>query len=644
MIEVNNKVYRNLQQQVAKNMEDIEQLEKAYGYKGPFASTDDIKEPIDQALYLIGTTYPYKVYQYKELTNTYLFLGTFAAAGERGPAGPQGPQGPAGIPGEQGPKGEQGIQGETGPQGERGPRGVQGPQGIQGPEGPQGEPGTKIANIVKTSSVGRVDTYTITMTDGTTYNFTVTNGKDGSATIEAGYGININGDEISVDQTVVALKNELNSYLKDNDLNYSGTFRGKAIYVKTEGNYTTTTYGDGSIGRTLPHGQPGYAYTLPDKSGTFAMTDDIITSYNDLTDKPSIPTKTSDLTNDSGFITSAALTSYVTTTQLDDKLDDYALKTDIPENVSDLTNDAGYTTQTWVENQGYSKFSGNYNDLTNKPDLSVYELKSEAFSGDYDDLTNKPTIPTATSQLTNDSGFITGVTWNDVTGKPTFATVATSGSYNDLSDKPTIPSNGTTPFLGIAQPSLGTVVFSADGTNYFANVSVNDNLKVNLKALNPNFGTGLTSSYNSSTNALDVAVDTTTVALKSELPAAVSGTNDGTNWTSLTIGNDTYGVGGGGSSYTFTNGLTENSGTVTSDLYPYIRPEGSDSTALRLGNPNAVPMRIVSMKVPRLNTLQIYPGNDIYGLFISVTDAATESRGIYPALDGGLNLGFSACR
>lgn len=30
--------------------------------------------------------------------------------------------------------------------------------------------------------------------------------------------------------------------------------------------------------------------------------------------------------------------------------------------------------------------------------------------------------------------------WNSITGKPTFATVATSGSYNDLSNKPTIPS------------------------------------------------------------------------------------------------------------------------------------------------------------------------------------------------------------
>ena len=48
-------------------------------------------------------------------------------------------------------------------------------------------------------------------------------------------------------------------------------------------------------------------------------------------------------------------------------------------------------------------------------------------------------VPTKTSDLNNDSGFITGVSWNDVADKPTFATVATSGSYDDLSNKPTIP-------------------------------------------------------------------------------------------------------------------------------------------------------------------------------------------------------------
>ena len=67
-----------------------------------------------------------------------------------------------------------------------------------------------------------------------------------------------------------------------------------------------------------------------------------------------------------------------------------------------------------------------------------------------------PAIPTAVSQLTNDSGYLTSaslasyatqswvtsqnyltsVSWAAVTGKPTFATVATSGSYTDLINKP----------------------------------------------------------------------------------------------------------------------------------------------------------------------------------------------------------------
>ena len=55
------------------------------------------------------------------------------------------------------------------------------------------------------------------------------------------------------------------------------------------------------------------------------------------------------------------------------------------------------------------------------------------------DKTVNISVPTKTSDLTNDSGYITGVSWNDVSNKPSFATVATSGSYNDLSDKPTIP-------------------------------------------------------------------------------------------------------------------------------------------------------------------------------------------------------------
>lgn len=38
----------------------------------------------------------------------------------------------------------------------------------------------------------------------------------------------------------------------------------------------------------------------------------------------------------------------------------------------------------------------------------------------------------------------TSIAWSEVTGKPTFSTVATSGSYTDLSNKPTIPTVPTT--------------------------------------------------------------------------------------------------------------------------------------------------------------------------------------------------------
>lgn len=81
-----------------------------------------------------------------------------------------------------------------------------------------------------------------------------------------------------------------------------------------------------------------------------------------------------------------------------------AKESDIPTKVSDLINDTGFITSAAV-------FSGNYNDLTNKPSL---------FSGAYADLTGKPTL-------------FSGA-YADLTGKPTLF----SGSYNDLSDKPTL--------------------------------------------------------------------------------------------------------------------------------------------------------------------------------------------------------------
>lgn len=83
----------------------------------------------------------------------------------------------------------------------------------------------------------------------------------------------------------------------------------------------------------------------------------------------------------------------------------------------------------WAETRGVAA-------ILNKPSLTTV-----ATTGNYNDLINKPTIPTRTSQLTNDSGF---ATTTDVTNtvnalENQLATVATSGNYNDLNNKPTIP-------------------------------------------------------------------------------------------------------------------------------------------------------------------------------------------------------------
>ena len=78
------------------------------------------------------------------------------------------------------------------------------------------------------------------------------------------------------------------------------------------------------------------------------------------------------------------------------------------------------------------------------------------FDGDYTNLTNTPTIPSKTSDLVNDSGFLTsevdGSTTNEIqTLSKSGSTISLSdnggsvtvfdGDYNNLSNTPTIPTN-----------------------------------------------------------------------------------------------------------------------------------------------------------------------------------------------------------
>ena len=80
-----------------------------------------------------------------------------------------------------------GENGEQGPKGDTGKQGPQGIQGEQGPKGEQGETGNGIQDIVfKGSSLGETfgipgakDTYTVNFTNGTSYDIIITNGNDG---------------------------------------------------------------------------------------------------------------------------------------------------------------------------------------------------------------------------------------------------------------------------------------------------------------------------------------------------------------------------------------------------------------------------------------------------------------------------------
>jgi len=101
MIEINGKVYRNLQEQVYENTLDIDELKAKYGYHGPYDSLEDISNPINLGLYLVGTELPYTLYEYNEITQNWTNLGPY---NQRGPQGLPGATGPQGETGPQGPK------------------------------------------------------------------------------------------------------------------------------------------------------------------------------------------------------------------------------------------------------------------------------------------------------------------------------------------------------------------------------------------------------------------------------------------------------------------------------------------------------------------------------------------------------------
>ena len=122
----------------------------------------------------------------------------------------------------------------------------------------------------------------------------------------------------------------------------------------SQGNYNKTTWGTGdritaAKLNKIEAGIDGVNKKVASGGTGGGVADSV--DWSNVQNKPTIPTKTSQLTNDSGYITNIP-DEYITETELNAK--GYATTSQIPTvptNVSAFTNDAGYTTETFVTNK-----------------------------------------------------------------------------------------------------------------------------------------------------------------------------------------------------------------------------------------------------------------------------------------------------
>lgn len=156
--------------------------------------------------------------------------------------------------------------------------------------------------------------------------------------------------------------------------------------------------------------------------------------------------------------------------------------------------------------------------------------------------------------------YATAVTWSTITGKPSFATVATSGSYNDLNNKPTIPTSLPTPnsltftgaatgtWNGSAAKTVNIPTYSNASTSSAGLMSASDKSKLN----------GIASGAEVNQNAFsNVVVGSTTIAANSK-----------TDTLTLTAG----------SNITLTPNATNDSITISASGSSYSLPLASNST------------------------------------------------------------------
>ena len=136
-----------------------------------------------------------------------------------------------------------------------------------------------------------------------------------------------------------------------------------------------------------------FSTTITNSLALKANTSDIFSgNYNDLSNKPSIPSAYS-LPTASSSTKGGITTNYTTNGR------NYAVQ---------MSGTNAYVNVPWVSSTGGGGFSGDYNDLSNKPTIPTNNNQLTNGAG-YITASSIPSVPTKTSDLTNDSGFITSI-------------------------------------------------------------------------------------------------------------------------------------------------------------------------------------------------------------------------------------------
>ena len=131
--------------------------------------------------------------------------------------------------------------------------------------------------------------------------------------------------------------------------------------------------------------------------------------YNDLINRPTIPTMVSELTNDAGYLT------FFTESQ-----------------ILSISNDTIFLTGgSFVKLP--AGFSGDYNDLVNLPTIPTVPTNVSEFVNDAGYITSS-NIPTNVSELTNDAGYLTSYTEVQTLGNVVALGNAANGQLKEVSD------------------------------------------------------------------------------------------------------------------------------------------------------------------------------------------------------------------